>query len=286
MTPDTVTHTVFCRVTLYPTLFSSFFCSYVYSPTHIELFTKERESDVDEQLVVELFERTAEDNDEIGLTGMAVEGYETGQAEYVAEMERRAAAGEAVPLTSSYGGADGGGEGKATAEEANQALPWKEQAKARSMKQDGLKAQVLGAAGYTAGKTRVGSDCDTNPHVFFEVSVGGVACAERIVIELRADIVPATVANFLALCGVDFGNTPGGAPTMGVANGAFAGSIFHRIIPDFMAQGGDFTNADGTGGASIYGAQFDDENFLLRHDAVRFSYQLVPIYYLLYSSVV
>ena len=58
--------------------------------------------------MVELFERTAEDNDEIGLTGMAVEGYETGQAEYVAEMERRTAAGEAVPLTSSYGGAGQG----------------------------------------------------------------------------------------------------------------------------------------------------------------------------------
>jgi len=73
--------------------------------------------------------------------------------------------------------------------------------------------------------------------------------------ELFADVVPKTAENFRALC-------TGAAGT----RLTFANSIFHRIIPGFMAQGGDITNQDGTGGTSIYGKSFKDENFTVKHD--------------------
>jgi len=97
-----------------------------------------------------------------------------------------------------------------------------------------------------------------NPHVYFDVRHGDENLG-KIVMQLYADVTPKTAENFRALCTGEKGNGSLGKPLH------FKGCGFHRVIKDFMIQGGDFTSGDGTGGESIYGEKFADENFVIKH---------------------
>jgi peptidyl-prolyl isomerase E (cyclophilin E) len=93
---------------------------------------------------------------------------------------------------------------------------------------------------------------DTNPRVFLDISIGEINCG-RVIIELFKNYVPKTAENFRALC-------------TGEKGFGYKGNKFHRIIPEFVCQGGDITRENGSGGRSIYGETFLDENFLIAHD--------------------
>lgn len=98
-----------------------------------------------------------------------------------------------------------------------------------------------------------------NPICFFDIQIANVDVG-RISFELFADVAPKTVENFRQFC-------TGQYKEDGIPRG-YKGSKFHRVVKDFMIQGGDFVNGDGTGITSIYnGLKFADENFLMKHDS-------------------
>lgn len=116
-------------------------------------------------------------------------------------------------------------------------------------------AALFGLAAKAAAETE-----SPNPVVFLEIAIDD-APVGRIEFELFANVVPKTAENFRCLCTGERDRSKGGSK----GRLSFQGSPFHRIIPGFMCQGGDITKGNGTGGMSIYGDKFDDENFKLKH---------------------
>lgn len=118
---------------------------------------------------------------------------------------------------------------------------------------------LAGAPSASGPKVKVDdAHSDENPRVWFDITIGGNP-AGKVVFELFKNVVPLTAENFRALCTGEKGVGKAGVPLH------FKGCSFHRCISNFMIQGGDFTRGDGTGGESIYGAKFEDENFSVDH---------------------
>ncbi|CAK1543755.1 unnamed protein product [Leptosia nina] len=106
----------------------------------------------------------------------------------------------------------------------------------------------------------VDGEANSRDRVFMDISIGGLPSG-RIVFELFNDVAPKTCENFRALCAGDKGIGEGTGKPL-----TYKGMVFHRVVKDFMIQGGDFSNANGTGGESIYGGTFEDETFEVKHD--------------------
>ncbi|KAJ6633469.1 41 kDa peptidyl-prolyl cis-trans isomerase, partial [Pseudolycoriella hygida] len=115
---------------------------------------------------------------------------------------------------------------------------------------------------FTLGTMTVGDDDEPPARIrcFFDINLGGLP-AGRVVFELYPDITPKTAENFRALCTGEMGI---GKTTEKPLH--YKGVVFHRVVKNFMIQSGDFSANNGTGGESIYGGTFDDENFQLKHD--------------------
>ena len=145
------------------------------------------------------------------------------------------------------------------AREEEKQLKREEQEKKKKRKLEQQQQQQLEQQQQQQQKQKAKKKSNALPRVFFDVEIGKKA-AGRIIMELRSDVVPKTAENFRCLCTGEKGRGKAGK------NLHFLNSVFHRIIPDFMLQGGDITRGNGTGGDSIYGGDFRDENFKLKHN--------------------
>ena len=120
----------------------------------------------------------------------------------------------------------------------------------------GVMSYLTSASGETIEEAAAEASATITSRVFLDITRDNRPIG-RVVIGLYGDTVPMTVKNFESLCQ---GTTAANGRQLG-----YKGSSFHRVIPGFMIQGGDFTNHNGTGGVSIYGSKFPDENFKLKH---------------------